>query len=70
MATRVELLHDLLELNRPIHELAPLVEEEWGTEELVTLISDHIRGVLLRFEEGKVTAEELSLWAETNRDAG
>lgn len=67
MKDRTNLLRQLLILDRPARDLATeLSTFAWDIdEELVVLTVQHVRAILERFSAGGLTAQEVSVWAES-----
>jgi hypothetical protein len=66
MKTRINLLNELLGLERPASEITrDLAFFGWDTDdELVVLTSVHMRAILEELVKGTLTAEDASSWAD------
>ena len=65
MKSRVECLQALLQYDRPIKDITTALKSYgWDCEEkLVSLTSNHIRSLLLRFLAGELAAKDVEVWA-------
>jgi hypothetical protein len=64
-SSRHSTLEELIELRQPLAAVCSrLAEYPWDSEEeLVTLLPEHVVGVLARFAASEISAEEVESWA-------